>query len=228
MANVTVKCVLELNNGALIADMESTIAEGSTSEVLTSTRYASSAQSLGVYADGMTITRVLVPALSPNGASFAYVNRNGAVAALIPVAVQGQVAHDGGAVGFTIRAGDTLQVHPITAASRQAALSVKTREGTCAIFTVTPSGAAENSLTHILTGQTFGESLVGQVPIMHSLTSKDGANLSTGGVLYLNNNALPVGGVIAVNPQAQQVEYQTSGGGFRVGLNFVARLQTSA
>ena len=62
MADVAVKCVLELDNGAVIADMESTIAEGAYAEVFTSTRYATSAQSLG----GLTPC-TLVTAEHPEG-----------------------------------------------------------------------------------------------------------------------------------------------------------------
>lgn len=230
MANVTVKCVLELDGGAVVADMSGTIAEGSSfAELQTSTTYATSAQSLGVFGDGRVITRVLVPACAPNGMGAAYINRNGSIAALIPVAVEGQVFHDGGDLqGFRLRAGDTLQVVPQTAASRAAYLYVKTAEGTCAIFTSTPSGSGSNDMSHILTSQTFGQSLVGQRVMKHMLTSKDGSNLSTGGVLYLSDRALPIGGVQATNPQAQQPTYSMSGGGFVVGLNNVARLQTSA
>lgn len=227
MANVAVKCVLELDNGAVIADMQSTIAEGSYSEVQTSDRYATSAQSLGVYGDGRMITRVIVPASAPNGVSAAYVNRNGAIAAIIPVAVEGVVSEDGGALGFRLRAGDTLQVKPLTAASRTAALTVKTTQGTCAIFEGTPSGAASTSLLHILTNQTFGESLVGQNVAMHTLTSIDGSKLSTGGVLYLNDRALPYGGVNATNPANLQPIMQMTRSQ-TIGLNNIARLQTSS
>ena len=230
MANVTVKCVLELDGGAVIADMSGTIAEGTDfAELQTSTTYATSAQSLGVFGDGRTITRVILPATAPNGMGAAYINRNGAIAALIPVCVEGQVVHDGGdLMGFRLRAGDTLQVAPQTAAQRKAYLYVKTAQGTCALFSSAPSGAGNNDMTHILTGQTFGQSLVNQTPVMHMLTSVDGSKLSTGGVLYLSDRALPIGGVNATNPQAQQPMYSTSGAGFVVGLNNVARLQTSS
>ncbi|MGB0377281.1 MAG: hypothetical protein ACPGGE_00550 [Poseidonia sp.] len=230
MATVTVKCVLELDGGAVIADMSTDIAEGTTfSELKTSTTYATSAQSLGVFGDGRTITRVILPACAPNGMGAAYINRNGAIAALIPVAVEGQIFHDGGDLaGFRLRAGDTLQVAPQTAAQRKAYLAVKTRQGTCALFASTPSGAGNNDMVHVLTNQTFGESLVNQTVMMHSLTSVDGSKLSTGGVLYLSDRALPIGGVNATNPANQQPSYSMSGGGFVVGLNNVARLQTAS
>jgi len=230
MATVTVKCVLELDGGAVIADMSGDIAEGTTfTELQTSTTYATSAQSLGVFGDGRVITRVLLPACGANGMGTAYINRNGAIAAIIPTAVEGQIFHDGGDLdGFRLRAGDTLQVAVQTAAQRKAYLNVKTRQGTCAIFTATPSGAGNNDMTHILTGQTFGQSLVGQTVVKHQLSSVDGSKLSTGGVLYLSDRALPIGGVSAINPTQQQPTYSMSGGGFVVGLNNVARMQTSS
>lgn len=226
MANVTAKCTLLLANGSVV-DMASTVAENSETELLTSTTYAVAATSLGTFADGQVISQVLAPVSAPNGMGYAYINRRGAIVAILPVAVEGQVAHMGGSLGFRLQAGDTLQVLALTAASRTASYCCKTAQGTHAIFTGTPSGAGDTDLTHILTGQGLGASLQGQTISSHFLTSVDGSKLSSMGALHLNDRALPIGGCAAVNPQAQQPTFSSQGAA-PVALNHVLRVTTSS
>jgi len=226
MANVTVHSTLLLGNGSVV-DLSSTLAEGSFGELQTSTTYAVAATSLGTFADGQTITQVLAPPMAPNGIAAAYINRRGSIAAILGVAVDGQVAFMGGPLGFRLQAGDTLQVMPLVATSRVFTYAVKTAQGTCALFQGTPSGSGNTDLTHILTGQGLGASLQGQTISSHWATSIDGSKLSSSGVLHLNDRALPIGGCAAVNPQAQQVSW-TSQGVAPVALNHVARVTTNA
>ena len=226
MANVTVHSTLMLNTGELV-DLSATLAEGTEGEVTTSTTYSVSAVSLGQFADGKTITSVLLPVTAPNGVSYAYIDRRGEIAALLPVAIDGEVRMPGGALGFTLQAGDTVRCLASTAASRVFAYSVKTNQGVCAIFSGTPSGSGNTDLTHIKSGQGLGTSLVGQSIVMHGATSVDGSKLSSGGVLILNDRGLPVGGVPAVDPGNQQPS-MTNMGGAQISLNFVARVTTNA
>ncbi len=227
MANVTVHSTLLLGNGSVV-DLSSTLAEGAFGELQTSTTYAVAATSLGTFADGQVITQVLVPPTAPNGiAGVAYINRRGAIACLIPTAVDGQVREMGGALNFRLQAGDTLQVMPLVASSRVFTYGVKTAQGTSAIFQGTPSGAGNTDLTHILTSQSLGQSLQGQTIIMHTATSVDGSKLSSGGVLHLNDRALPIGGCAAVDPAAQQPSFMSQGTA-PVALNHVARVTTSS
>lgn len=226
MANVTAHATLLLGNGSVV-DMSSTVAEGTETELLTSTTYAVAATSIGTFADGQVIQQVLCPVTAPNGISYAYINRRGAIACILPVAVDGQIAHMGGQLGFRLQAGDTLQVLALTAASRVFSLAVKTAQGTSALFTGSPSGAGNTDLTHILTGQGLGASLQGQTIQSQMALSVDGSKLSSGGYLHLNDRALPIGGAAAVNPQAQQAMFSTQGGA-NVALNHVARVTTSS
>jgi hypothetical protein len=226
MANVSVHSTLLLGNGTVV-DLQTTLAEGAFGELKTSTDFAVAATSLGTFADGQVIASVLVPPTAPNGvAGVAYINRRGMIAALIPTAIDGQVAHQGGPLGFRLAAGDTLQVMPLVAASRVFTYAVKTAQGTCAVFQGTPSGAGTTSLSHILTGQSLGESLQGQTITMHLATSVDGSKLSNGSVLHLNDRALPIGSCAAVNPAAQQVSFMSAGA--PVGLNHIAQVITNA
>jgi len=226
MANVTVHSTLMLNTGELV-DLSATLTEGTEGELTTSETYSVSAVSIGQFADGKTITSVLCPVTAPNGIAYAYLDRRGSIHALLPVAVDGQIAHPGGMAGVQLQAGDTIRVLANTAANRTFAYSVKTNTGVCAVFSGTPTGSGSTDLTHIKSGQSLGQSLTGQSIVSHVATSVDASKLSSGGVLILNEIGLPVGGVPATNPQAQQPA-MTSMGGARIMLNYVARVTTSS
>lgn len=227
MANVTVKAQLMLASGELVS-MSGTLAEGSESELQTSTTYSTSATSLGQFANGKVITQIVQPPTAPNGIAYAYIERRGAIVCVLPVAVDG-VQNEGCAMPFSfpLQAGDTLQVKPNTSASREFAYSVITSNNVHAIFTGTPSGAGDTDLTHILSGQSIGQSLTGQSVVQQMATSVDGSKLSTGGVLCLNDRGLPIGGVSATNPSNLQGKLQMFGA-YTVNLNFVARVTTSS
>ena len=226
MANVTVHSTLMLNTGELV-ELSATMAEGTETELTTSTTYSVSAVSLGQFADGKTITQIIMPPTAPNGIAYAFLDRRGEILACLPVGIDGQRFSPGGAFGVRLQAGDTLRVMANTSANRMFAYSVITNSGVNAIFTGTPAGAANTDLTHIKSGQGVGTSLVGQSIVAHYATSVDGSKLSSGGVLILNDKGLPVGGCMATNPQAQQVQ-PNSVGGATIGLNFVGRVTTNA
>jgi len=226
MATVTVKSTLMLNTGELV-DLSASMVEGTETELTTSTTYAVSAVSLGQFADGKTITQIILPPSAPNGIAYAYIDRRGEIATCLPVGVEGERFAPGGALGFRLQAGDTLRVMASTATSRLFAYSVITNAGVHAIFTGTPSGAGNTDLTHIKSGQGVGTSLVGQSIVSHYATSVDGAKLSSGGILILSDKGLPVGGCMATDPGNQQVQ-PNSVGGAAIGLNFIGRVTTSS
>lgn len=227
MANVTVHATLMLNTGEVV-ELGSTLTEGTEGELQTTTNFAVAATSLGQFADGKTITQVLLPVTQPNGGSgYAYISRRGMIACLFPMATDGQIAHPGGPVGFQLQSGDTLRVLCNTAANRVFCYSVKTNQGVSAIFTGTPSGSGTTTLTHILSGQGVGTSLVGQTITSHMATSVDGSKLVSGGVMILNDRGVPVGSCPATNSITQQPAF-TSMGGAAIGLNFVGQVQTNA
>lgn len=227
MANVSVKCQLMLSTGELVS-MDTTLAEGSVGELQTSTTYSTSATSIGQFANGKVITQIIQPPTAPNGIAYAYIERRGAILCILPVGIDG-VQSEGCAMPFSfpLQAGDTLQVKPNTSANREFAYSVITSNNVHAVFSGTPSGAGNTDLQHVLSAQSIGQSLTGQRVVSHMATSVDGAKLSTGGVLCLNDRGLPVGGVSATVPQNLQAKMQ-SFGGYVVNLNFVARVTTSS
>lgn len=228
MASVAVQASFMLNTGEIV-DMKTTLTEGTEGELLTSTDYAVSATSIGQFADGKMITQIIQPPSAPNGISYAYVDRRGEILCVLPVALAGiQNEPEMPLKSFSLQAGDTIRVMASTAASRLFSYNVVTNAGVHAIFTGTPSGAANTSLTHIKSGQGLGASLTGQAIICHFATSIDGSKLdSAGGVYILNDKGLPVGGVAATNPIKLQPE-KSNMGGAGIFLNFVARVTTNA
>ena len=228
MASVAVQASFMLNTGEVV-DMKTTLTEGTEGELLTSTDYAVAATSIGQFADGKVITQILQPPTSPNGCSYAFIDRRGEILCVLPVSVAGvQNEPEMPLRSFALQAGDTIRVMASTAASRLFSYNVVTNAGVHAIFTGTPSGAANTSLTHIKSGQGLGASLTGQAVVCHFATSIDGSKLDSGGGVYiLNDKGLPVGGVAATNPSKLQLEKSTMGGA-GIFLNFVARVTTNA
>ena len=228
MANVAVKASFLLNTGEVV-DMNTTMAEGTATELQTSTTYAVSAVSIGTYAEGKVITQILQPPSAPNGIAYAYINRRGEILCVLPVAVEGvQSQPCPMPFSFTLQAGDTIQVMANTAADREFAVSVICNDGVHAIFAGTPTGAGNTDLTHILSGQGLGASLTNKRIIAHYATSVDGSKLTSGGgVYYLNDRGLPVGGTAATKPANLQPKANMMGQA-NIGLNFVARVTTSS
>jgi hypothetical protein len=227
MANVTVKAQFMLSDGTLVS-MSGTLAEGTASELQTSTTYSAAATSIGQFANGKTLVQMVQPPTAPNGIGYAYIERRGAIVCVLPVAIDGvQSQPCMMPMAVQLQAGDTLQVMANTAADREFSYSVITNRGVHAIFAGTPSGSGNTDLTHILSGQSIGQSLTGQSIVSHFATSVDGSKLSTGGVLCLNDRGLPVGGCSAVKPQNLQPK-ANSMGGYAVNLNFIARVTTSS
>lgn len=226
MANVTVHALLGLNTGEIVDLSTASLAEGSESELQVSSLYAVSSVSLGQFADGKTITQIILPPTAVNGMAYAYIDRRGSIAACLPVGVDGQRFSPVGGFNFRLQAGDTVRVFPKTAASRTFAYNVITNTGVNAIFTGT-AASGNVDLTHIKSGQGVGTSLVGQSIVQHYATSTDGSKLSTGGIVILNDKGLPVGGCTATDPGAQQV-MPNSIGGSSIGLNFVGRVTCNA
>ena len=227
MATVNAQAQFMLNTGELIS-FSGDVVEGTETELKTSTTYSTSATSLGQFANGKVLTQIVQPPSSVNHVSYAYIERRGAIVCVLPVAKQG-IQSEPCAMPFPVQlqAGDTLQVMANTASNRMFAYSVITGSGVHAIFSGTPSGAGNTDLTHILSGQSIGQSLTGQSIARHFATSIDGSKLSSGGVLCLNDRGLPVGGCSATDPADLQPKFNMMGG-YAVNLNFVARVTTSS
>ena len=113
MATNTVNGVLVCSDGTNIP-LKAELAEGTESDLTTDTTYTVSAQNIGDYAQGKTVTSGLVTC--DNGVAYAYILRQGLVAAIIPVGLKG-VAFEASQLcaPFTLQAGDKLRVMNNTA-----------------------------------------------------------------------------------------------------------------
>ena len=222
MTTQAVSAQLMLNTGESV-NLSGTFTDGTESELQTSAVVSAgggvSAQSIGVFADGKVITSFIQPITAATKAVYAYVSRRGEIYRCLPVA-SNTVSSEAVQVNIPLQAGDTIRVLTIASSTgRQCAYNVVTNRGVNAIFTVTPSGAATNELTHILTGQSIGSSLQGQMITAHYVNSSDGAKYRGGSVLVLNDRGLPVGSSLAVNQNNLQV-LPSMAGTCGINLNF--------
>ena len=225
MATNTVVGVLVCRGGTNIP-LKAEIAEGTESNLTTDTTYTVSAQNVGDYAPGQTVTSGLVCA--PNGIAYAHILRQGLVAALIPVGIMGSAFQNSPLCApFTLQAGDIVRVMSNTAADREAALCYYTNRGVSRIAVVTPTGAATNELVDLQTGNSIGDTVQGQV-ITHAFsTSVDGSKIETSGAYVVDALGNVIGSVPMVNPGAgQQPMFNRCS--IPVNLNFKAQFLTNA
>ena len=149
MALNTVTGILVCSDGTNIP-LKAEINEGTESDLTTDTVYTVSAQNVGDYAQNKTVVSGLVTC--DNGVAYAYILRQGLVAAIIPVGIKGVTAFTPALCRpFRLQAGDKVRVMSNTAADREAALCVYTASGTSRIFVDTPTGAATNELVDLQT-----------------------------------------------------------------------------
>ncbi len=225
MATNTVVGVLVCRGGTNIP-LKAEIAEGTESNLTTDTAYTVSAQNVGDYAPGKTVTSGLVCA--SNGIAYAYILRQGLVAALIPVGIMGSAFQNSPLCApFTLQAGDIVRVMSNTAADREAALCYYTNRGVSRIAVCTASGAATNELVDLQTGLSIGSTVQNQI-ITHAFsTSVDGSKIETPGAVVVDALGNVVGSVPMVNPGAgQQPMFNRCH--IPVNLNFKAQYLTNA
>jgi hypothetical protein len=166
--------------------------------------------------------------MSANGISYCYVLRQGLIAAIIPVNIEG-VMNNGNTPlwsQLTLQAGDVVRCMNNTAADRECAVSVITSSGTNRIFTITPSSGTTNLLLDLQTGNNLGSTLQNETIVKCFGTSVDGALVDGGGVVAVNE----VGQVVGVIPLSDPGEAQpmTSDVRIPVALNYALQMVTTA
>jgi len=224
MATNTVNGVLVCSDGTNVP-LKLDIAEGTETSLTTDTAYTVTAQNIGDYALGKVVTSGLVTA--DNGIAYAYILRQGLVAALIPVGLKGSAFQASPLCApFRLQAGDICRVMSNTAADREAALCYYTNRGVSRIAVVTPTGAATNSLVDLQTGNSIGDTIQGQTIIKAMCTSVDTSKIETQGAYIVNAKGNVVGSVPMVSPGPMQPVFQD----YRipVELNFQAQFLTNA
>ncbi len=224
MATNTVNGVLVCSDGTNIP-LKAELAEGTESDLTTDTTYTVSAQNIGDYAQGKTVTSGLVTC--DNGVAYAYILRQGLVAAIIPVGIKG-VAYQASSLcaPFRLQAGDKLRVMNNSAADREAALCVYTRSGVSRIFVVTPTGGATNELVDLQTGNSIGDTLQSQVISKAFSTSVDTNKIETPGAVVVDALGNVVGSVPMTAPALSQPQFETYS--IPINLNFKAQFLTNS
>ena len=224
MTTQAVSAQLMLSDGSSV-NMLSTLTDGTEGEIQTSGVVVSgggvSAQSIGTFGEGKAITQIIQPFTAVTKIVYAYISRRGEILKVLPVA-SGVISTQPYPCNVVLQSGDTIRALTLASnTARACAYNVVTASGVNAIFSVTPSGAATNELTHILTNQSIGSSLQGQRIISHYTNSTDGAKYRGGSVLVLNDRGLPVGTSLAQSQTSLQV-MPNSAGICGIGLNFEA------
>jgi len=225
MANVDVSGWLNCSDGTMIP-LQATLAEGTESNLTTSTTYTVTASNVGDYAPGKVVTHASIQA--QNGIAYAYILRQGVIAALLPVAVKGVAGQAAFPLcaNFQLQAGDIVRCMANTASDREAALCVYTNAGVSRIFVVTPSSGTTNEPVDLQTGNGLGDTLQGQTIVKAFLTSVDGNKINGGGALALDEKGIPVGGVPNNSPIIAPVYFSECR--IPVALNYKWTLVTSS
>lgn len=224
MATNTVNGILVCSDGTNIP-LKAELAEGTESDLTTDTTYTVSAQNIGDYGMGKTITSGLVTC--DNGVAYAYILRQGLVAAIVPVACKGISSPTPALCApFTLQAGDKLRCMNNTAADREGALCYYTAQGVSRIAVVTPSGGATNELVDLQTSNSIGDTVQGQTIVKAFFTSVDGAKIETPGAVVVDALGNVVGSVSASDPSKFQAGFNDCR--IPVNLNFKAQYLTNA
>ena len=225
MATNTVNGVLVCRDGTHVP-LKTEIAEGTETELQTDSTYSVTSMSAGDFALGKTVVAALVTADS--NFSYAYILRQGLVAALIPGGVKG-ATHETPSLfaPITLQAGDQVRVLTLTAAARNASFCYYTNRGISRIAIVTPSGAATNELVDLQTGNSIGDTVQGQFITRGYFTSVDNSKIETQGAYVVDALGNVVGSV------AQSYALNTQPWGWipkriPVNLNFKAQFLTNA
>ena len=226
MANVTIVGYLRTNTGDQIPLRTDSIAEGTESTITTDSNLTTTAQDVGTYKPGVTVSSGEITA--PNGVAYAYILRQGVVLSVMVPNVAG-VSNSEAILSqpVVLRPGDQVRVLANTATNRTASLLVATSTGTSRIFTGTPSGAGTTQLLDITDSNSIGDTLQGQTIVNACLLTVDGGKVvSSGGCWIRNASGQLAGAIPASNPTT--VEPMWSSVSIPIALNFTASIVTNA
>ena len=226
MATNTVNGVLVCRDGTHVP-LKTEIAEGTETELQTDSAYSVTSMSAGDFALGKTVVAALVTA--DNSISYAYILRQGLVAALIPIGVKGASWETPSLFApITLQAGDQVRVLTLTASARNAALCYYTNRGISRIAIVTVSGAATNELVDLQTGNSIGDTVQGQFITRSYFTTVDNALVETQGAYVVDALGNVVGSTPQVSPAGGGQAWGWVAQRIPVNLNFKAQFLTSA
>lgn len=227
MANVTIVGYARTTGGDQIPLRVDSQAEGTEFSLTTDTNLTVTAQDIGTYKPGATLTSIEV--FAPNGISYAYVLRQGVILAWASVNVAGvNNMEQNLCVPVQLRPGDTIRVLALTAAARDAALCVYTTQGVARIFTGTPSGSGTTDLTDLQdSSNSIGDTLQGQTVMKAMFTSVDGSKIVSSGGAWIRNASGQLAGVVPAS-KPSVVEPMISNVMIPIALNWTASVVTNA
>lgn len=227
MANTTVVGYARTTGGDQIPLRVDSQAEGSEFSLTTDVNLTITAQDVGTYKPGSTVTSIEV--FGVNGISYCYILRQGIILAWGSVNVAGVNNQELSLCApVSLRPGDTIRVLTLAAASRNAALCVYTNRGVARIFTGTPSGSGTTQLTDLQdSSNNIGDTLQGQTIVKAMFTSVDGSKIVSSGGAWIRNASGQLAGVIpASNPI--KVEPMITMCNIPIALNWTASVVTNA
>lgn len=228
MTTQNVTGVLNCSSGFKIP-LNATITDDTEASLTTDVAYTVTAQNIGDFANGQTVTSGLVTAGA--NISYAYILRKGLILSLVPFAVKGVACGTPDlARPVTLMAGDQLRVFTMVAAGRNASLAVQTNQGVPRIFigASVAAGAGTFQLVDLQTGNSIGETLQNQLITSAQFTSVDQALITSvaGGAQVTMSNGNLSGSIPATNPIVAQPYMKPAS--IPVQLNFTAQYITSA
>ena len=227
MANTTVVGYARTTGGDQIPLRVDSQAEGTEFSLTTDVNLTVTAQDVGTYKPGSTITSIEV--FGVNNINYCYVLRQGVILAWGSVNVAGVNNQELSLCApVSLRPGDTIRVLTLAAASRNAALCVYTSSGVARIFTGTPSGAGTTNLTDLQdSSNNIGDTLQGQTIIKAMFITVDGSKIVSSGGAWIRKASGQLSGVFPPSNPIK-VEPMISNVFIPIALNFTASVVTNA
>lgn len=226
MASTTVVGYARTTAGDQIPLRVDSQAEGTEFSLTTDTNLTVTAQDIGTYKPGATVTSIEV--FGVNGISYCYLLRQGIIMSWGSVNVAGINNQEMNLCApVTLRPGDTIRVLTLAAAARNSALCVYTNQGVARIFTgVAASGTV--ALTDLQdSSNSIGDTLQGQTVIKAMFINSDGSKIVSSGGAWIRNASGQLAGVVpASNPQ--EVEPMISNVNIPIALNWAASVVCNA
>jgi len=226
MASTTVVGYARTTAGDQIPLRVDSQAEGAEFSLTTDVNLTVTAQDIGTYKPGATVTSIEV--FGVNGISYCYLLRQGIIMSWGSVNVAGINNQEMNLCApVTLRPGDTIRVLTLAATARNAALCVYTNQGVARIFTgVAASGTV--ALTDLQdSSNSIGDTLQGQTVVKAMFINSDGSKIVSSGGAWIRNASGQLAGVVpASNPQ--QVEPMISTVNIPIALNWAASVVCNA
>ena len=230
MADVDSYGQLGMSNGSIVPLANAAQTEGTEEEILTDANFVGSAQTAGTFANETLGSAVVSMAgiTSENDTSYSFIRSAGKIKLAIPVSGLNGGQHLPGALPYPKRllSGDQVIVMANAASDRETAVSVACSNGEYHVFSVTPSGAAQNEYVSVLSGLSIGQTLQGRtVTHAFAMGGNNAANFISP-VYFLNGSGTPIGSVTPNDPAVDTGTYETCR--VSIALNTRLVIQTDA